>query len=86
MIIDILFAAGTIGFLSADLKQWHKLYKHQHPTKAISRTHLYLKIISLTCVISGYGLSALHILLVVASIQLLTTIGILRYTLKRYDL
>jgi len=85
MIIDLLFTAGTVGFLLADLRQFHKLYKHSMPTNAISRSHLKLKIFSLVMVFAGYGLSSLHLSMCVSFAQLLLTVGILWYTLRRYE-
>ena len=84
MIIDILFTAGTIGFLLADVKQFYKLFRHSISTTAISRLHLKIKIFSLSCVIVGYILSNLHISSVVATMQLILTVGIMYYTYKYY--
>jgi hypothetical protein len=84
MMIDILFALGTIGFLSADIKQIWKMHKHKFPTNAISRTHLKIKIGSLICVSTAYAMSQLPISFVVSISQLILTVGILVYTISYY--
>ena len=75
MIIDILFAVGTLGFLLADMKQFWKLHANKIQTKAISRTHLKMKIFSLVCVSVAYCLSNLPISFVISLSQLILTIG-----------
>jgi len=85
MIIDLLFTAGTIGFVLSDLKQFYKLHKNNHNTIAISRTHLKIKICSIVCVLTGYALSGLHVSAGVSLSQLVLNAGILYYTLRRYE-
>ena len=86
MFIDILFALGTFGFLTADIRQFRKMRRNNYSTKAISRHHLAYKILALSCVTIAYALSELHISLVISASQLVLTFGILYYTLQRYDL
>ena len=84
MIVDILFALGSIGFLLADIKQFWKLHKHTVRTTAISRTHLKIKAFSLACVITGYYICSLHMSFVVATTQFILNWGIMYYTYKYY--
>ena len=85
MIIDLLFTAGTIGFLLSDLKQLHKLQTNNHSTVAISRTHLKIKLASIACVFIGYTLSGLHLSAGVSLTQFVLNTGILYYTIRRYE-
>ena len=85
MIIDLLFTAGAAGFLLSDIKQFHKLHTQACTTSAISRTHLKIKLTSLVCVFTGYMLSSLHISAGVAVSQFVLNLGILYYTLRRYE-
>lgn len=80
MLIDILFAVGTVGFLISDLKQLHKLHINNHNTAAISKTHLKIKLFSIVCVLTGYIFSGLYISSGVAVGQFMLCIGILYYT------
>jgi len=85
MLIDLLFALGTAGFLLADLKQFWKLHVNKYPTKAISRSHLKMKIVSLCLVSTAYALSHLPISFVISVSQLILTVGITVYTYKYYN-
>lgn len=85
MIIDIIFTLGTIGFLFSEAKQFLKLYKHEGNTKAISRTHLKLKIFALLCVATGYYLSCLWMSMGVSLVQLALTLGITYFVYKKYQ-
>ena len=82
MLIDLLFAVGTLGFLMSDIKQLHKLHISDHSTDAISKGHLKIKLFSIVCVFVGYILSQLFISAGVASAQFILTIGILYYTYR----
>ena len=85
MLIDILFAIGTAGFLIADARQFWKLHANKYQTRAISRSHLKVKLLSLCFVSIAYFLSQLPISLVISVTQLLLTIGITIYTYKYYN-
>lgn len=86
MLIDLLFAIGTAGFLLADVKQFWKLHINKYQTKAISRTHLKMKIFSLICVSTAYALSDLPLSFVISVSQLILTIGVTIYTYKYYNI
>jgi len=78
MIADIIIACASIGFLFADIKQALKLYNNKnYSTKAFSKTHWKLKIISLTTVIFGYILLGLTFAITIATMQLLLSIYIM---------
>jgi len=80
LIADILIASAALGFLVADIKQAWKLYiNKQCSTKAISRTHWKLKILSLILVIIGYNMLGLYFALSIAFGQL----GLSIYVIKR---
>jgi hypothetical protein len=79
LIADLLIAFASIGFLIADFKQGWKLYKNKnYSTKAFSKTHWKLKIISLTTVIFGYVLLGLTFAIIVATMQLFLSIYIMK--------
>ena len=83
MIIDLLFTVATIGFVLSDFRQFTKLRKTKHATNAISRSHLKLKVFSLTCVIVAYYLSDLHLSLLTSFTQLGMNVGIIIYVYKK---
>lgn len=85
MLIDILFAFGTFGFLIADWRQFNKLRRNKYPTNAISRHHLVYKLLALTCVTIAYSISSLYVSFFISLSQLILTIGILYYTWRNYD-
>ncbi len=80
VVADILIAGAALGFLLADVKQAHKLWKFKHyDTNAISVTHWNVKILSLVTVITGYAILSLHFAITVASLQLALSL----YVMKR---
>ena len=71
VLADLLIACASIGFLIADLKQSYKLHSNKnYSTKAFSKTHWKLKIISLTTIIFGYILLGLTFAITIALCQL----------------
>jgi len=85
MLLDMLFTVSAIGFFMSDIKQLHKVWKYSYETNAISRTHLKIKIFSLSCIILGYSLCGFYASVSVSVAQLAMTLGILYFTLKRYN-
>jgi hypothetical protein len=80
LIADILIASAALGFLVADIRQAWKLYKNKRcNTKAISRIHWQLKILSLILVMAGYTMLGLYFALSIAFGQL----GLSIYVVKR---
>jgi hypothetical protein len=81
MLVDLLFALGTIGFLGADIRQLQKLFK-VHDVGALSRTHLKLKMFSLLCVSCAYGITAYHVSLIISLSQFVLVAIMLLKTAK----
>jgi len=70
MIADLLLAGASIGFVIADIKQSHKLFKKKRcSTKAFSKTHFRLKLLSLATISIAYCLLSTHLALIIALIQ-----------------
>lgn len=84
VLADILGILATAGFLYADIKQAHKLWKFPElDTTAFSRTHFKVKLFSIVCVELMYGLVGAYGSLSVSFIQLLLNIYIVYKILKR---
>ena len=85
MFIDILFSVATIGFVFSDIRQMTKLRITRHNTNAISRSHLKLKMFSLTCMIIAYYLSGLYLSLSVSSFEFVLNVGIIYLVYKKRE-
>ena len=81
-IADIFGMLGMGFFLTATLKQWHKIYKTQHTT-AISLTLYKLKIVAILCTMICVALVSLPLSFIVLSMELIVSIGII-HMLKKY--
>lgn len=82
MIIDVLFAVGTIGFTLGDIVQFMKIY-YTHKTSGVSLRHYLIKISALSCMIVGFILSKLVLSLSINLFELVLTFGIV-YMLIEY--
>lgn len=81
LIADIFGMLGMAFFLTATIKQWHKIYKTHHTT-AISLTHYKLKIIAILCSLTCFSLAGLWLSFTVVGIELLVSIGITHMLIK----
>lgn len=81
MIADIFGMMGMAFFLTATIKQWHKIYKTKHTT-AISLTHYKLKIVAILCSLTCFSLAGLWLSFTVVGIELLVSIGITHMLIK----
>ena len=80
-IADIFGMLGMGFFLTATIKQWHKIYITRHTT-AISLTHYKLKIIAIICSLICFGLAGLILSFTVVSAELIVSIGITHMLIK----
>lgn len=85
ILFDVLLTSGVIGFLLSDMKQFWKLRKSDFPTKAISRTHLKIKLYSLVAVSVVYFGTGFFISGLVSVAQFFLTCGITYYVYRRYN-